>query len=317
MLKLKNPRLSFSDKLAIIKNNLFASETRERRMKMDDTRLRALIAAVQCGSFSKAAEQLDYSQSGLTHMMDKLEIELGCELLERNYKGVKLSQQGQELLPLIQQVIDSSNALYSAAAELNTRIPQELHIGAFPSISRTFLPPIINAFRKAYPTINVDVTVKGRDITESISTGEIQLGFMDSICAGGLDWVPLASTPLVAIFPLDYPDTATAVELEDVFKSTFLSSPEQYIEYAFADEMCGRRMLVDASDDATIISMVASGIGCAIISELSLRGFEHSVKKVKLKKPIECSLGIGLKSLKYANPAAKTFISFVKRIGIQ
>ncbi|MFR7758607.1 MAG: LysR family transcriptional regulator [Christensenellales bacterium] len=39
---------------------------------MDDTKLRALIASVRCGSFSKAAEQLDYSQSGLTHMMDKL-----------------------------------------------------------------------------------------------------------------------------------------------------------------------------------------------------------------------------------------------------
>ena len=57
---------------------------------MDDTKLRALMASVRCGSFSKAAEQLDYSQSGLTHMMDKLEAELGCTLLERGYQGVRL-----------------------------------------------------------------------------------------------------------------------------------------------------------------------------------------------------------------------------------
>ena len=47
---------------------------------MDDKRLRALLTAVQCGSFGKATAQLGYTQSAMTHMVNKLEAELGCTL---------------------------------------------------------------------------------------------------------------------------------------------------------------------------------------------------------------------------------------------
>ena len=51
---------------------------------MDDNKLRALLTAVQCGSFGKAAAQLGYTQSAMTHLVSKLEAELGCTLLVRN-----------------------------------------------------------------------------------------------------------------------------------------------------------------------------------------------------------------------------------------
>ena len=95
---------------------------------MDDTKLRALMASVRCGSFSKAAEQLDYSQSGLTHMMDKLEAELGCTLLERGYQGVRLTPQGKALYSKIEDVVSASNALYAAVAEINEQTPQQIKI---------------------------------------------------------------------------------------------------------------------------------------------------------------------------------------------
>lgn len=50
---------------------------------MDDKRLRALLTAVQCGSFGKATAQLGYTQSAMTHLVNKLEAEVGCTLLER------------------------------------------------------------------------------------------------------------------------------------------------------------------------------------------------------------------------------------------
>ena len=53
-----------------------------RRQRMDDGKLRALLTAVDCGSFSKAAAQLGYTQSAMTHLVNKLEAEIGCTLLE-------------------------------------------------------------------------------------------------------------------------------------------------------------------------------------------------------------------------------------------
>jgi len=61
---------------------------------MDDGKLRALLTAVECGSFSKAAAQLGYTQSAMTHLVNKLEAEVGCTLLERDSQGIRLTDAG-------------------------------------------------------------------------------------------------------------------------------------------------------------------------------------------------------------------------------
>ena len=65
---------------------------------MDDGKLRALLTAVECGSFSKAAARLGYTQSAMTHLVNKLEAEVGCTLLERDSQGIRLTDAGRHLL---------------------------------------------------------------------------------------------------------------------------------------------------------------------------------------------------------------------------
>lgn len=282
---------------------------------MDDTKLRALMASVRCGSFSKAAEQLDYSQSGLTHMMDKLEAELGCTLLERGYQGVRLTPQGKALYSKIEDVVSAANALYAAVAEINEQTPQQIKIGAFSSISRTILPGVLSKFKQAYPNISADVIVGGRDLDRRLLNGEVQLAFMDAYSAQGFDWIPLFSSPLVAVFPKDDGhDGQTPVDIRELFGETFVSSPEQYVELIFPEIKNHKRLMIDASDDATIISMVASGLGVSVLSELSLRGYEQSVRTAPLKTPVGCELGIATRSVKNLTPAAKSFVSFAKKL---
>ena len=72
---------------------------------MDLRKLEALVVAGELGSFTKAAQQLGYSQSGLTHMMNALEQEIGFPLLLRDHRGVRLTAQGQQIYPTIQQLL--------------------------------------------------------------------------------------------------------------------------------------------------------------------------------------------------------------------
>lgn len=74
---------------------------------MDDKKLNALLAAVRLGSLSKAANELGYTQSGLTLMMKSLEAELGYPILARNYSGVKLTPKGEYLLPYIEEAANA------------------------------------------------------------------------------------------------------------------------------------------------------------------------------------------------------------------
>lgn len=103
---------------------------------MDDKRLRALLTAVQCGSFGKATAQLGYTQSAMTHMVNKLEAELGCTLLTRSSHGVRLSEEGEHLLPYIQDYLRASEALRREAAAQGEAHNRVLRIGCFASIAR-------------------------------------------------------------------------------------------------------------------------------------------------------------------------------------
>ena len=66
---------------------------------MDTKKVKALLAALEKGSLTAAAEEMGYTQSGLTHMMNSLEDELGIRILVRSKGGVRLSPAGRELLP--------------------------------------------------------------------------------------------------------------------------------------------------------------------------------------------------------------------------
>ena len=142
---------------------------------MDDSKLRALLTAVQCGSFGKAAAQLGYTQSAMTHLVSKLEAELGCTLLLRSSKGVRLSEEGEHLLPYIQSVIDAGDALRHEAEEQGQVYGRALRIGCFASIARARLPELLGKFRKQHPEIKVDVLVQGNELAaalEALDTGD-------------------------------------------------------------------------------------------------------------------------------------------------
>ena len=76
---------------------------------MDTKKTRALLTALEKGSLTAAAEELGYTQSGLTHMMNSLEDELGLKLLVRSKGGVRLSPSVQELLPRLRALYESAH----------------------------------------------------------------------------------------------------------------------------------------------------------------------------------------------------------------
>ena len=78
---------------------------------MNVSKYKALLTAVDTGSFSSAARELGYTQSGLTHMMNSLEEELGVSILQRGYYGIKLTQAGERILPYIRSLVMSEDAL--------------------------------------------------------------------------------------------------------------------------------------------------------------------------------------------------------------
>lgn len=77
--------------------------TNRKGISYGEQKLEALLMAVDLGSFTKAAEVMGYTQSGLTHMMNSLEREVGFTLLERGRGGVRLTKDGERVAPAIRE----------------------------------------------------------------------------------------------------------------------------------------------------------------------------------------------------------------------
>ena len=78
---------------------------------MDTTKLFGFTQTAKIGSINKAALELGYTQSGLSYTLNKLEDELGVKLLTRMHYGIKLTPQGEELLPNIQNILQQESMI--------------------------------------------------------------------------------------------------------------------------------------------------------------------------------------------------------------
>ena len=104
-------------------------------MDMNIQKYLAFIKTVEYGSFTKAAEILNYSQSGISRMINDLEKEWNVSLLERNRTGVKLTSDGMKILPIAQSVCNEFNRLQEQVDEINGLGSGLIRIGTFSSVA--------------------------------------------------------------------------------------------------------------------------------------------------------------------------------------
>ncbi len=277
---------------------------------MDYTRLKALLTAVECGSFSKAAEKLDYTQSGMTHMMDRLEEELGCPILERTPKGVRLTEQGQRLLPQIKQVIAAVEELKFQAGEEGKHLASHIKIGCFSSISHTWLPRILEELGEGFPEMEVEVVIAGTSLAQKLADDEIQLAFMDQRIEGDFDFIPLKRLELVVALPEDFACKGDVLQMDELPKKMVLSCDDRYAESIIPKDI--KRIKVDSADDTTLLKMVESGMGAALVSELSLIGYKGSLKVMHLEGNPGFTAGIAVKNLKKADTTLRILVNFLR-----
>lgn len=130
---------------------------------MDTKKLEALLTAVELGSFTRAAEVLGYTQSGLTHMMNSLEKDIGFTVLLRGRSGVRLTPAGQRILPLVRDCLGTTAALEREISLINTHKEDSVRVAAYESIARHWLPEIIQQFRREHPDVTVDIQMGSVD----------------------------------------------------------------------------------------------------------------------------------------------------------
>ena len=172
---------------------------------MDTRKLEALLTAVELGSFTRAAEVLGYTQSGLTHMMNSLENEVGLRLLDRSYSGVRLSESGRQLMPDIRRFLRSYDSLDAAIRGCKQAQSSTLRIAAVDSVSQRWLPEAIAKLRGEYPHVRVSVASESPPVINNwLKDGSVDLAVTDRAWTSKeLNWIGIYKDPFRGVFPPD------------------------------------------------------------------------------------------------------------------
>lgn len=284
---------------------------------METKKLEALTMAVRMGSFTRAAEVLGYTQSGLTHMMNSLEKDIGFALLVRGRTGVRLTAAGERVFPLIQEFLETSNALDREIHLINTHREETIRVAAYASVAVHWLPEIIQVFRDKHPDVNVDIQMGSvEEVYRWVREDKVDMCFASRQEGQNLDWTHLRNDPLVAILPPGYDlHGKTVLNTAELQGQDFLM-PSMGFHLDIMRALDGVETNIRAThvSDSVIISMVEHGLGVSILSELVLQGRRDHVVTVPLDPPAVRDLGIAVRSKKELRPIAKKFMAEAREL---
>lgn len=285
---------------------------------MNIRKLEAFVRAVELGSLSKAAEELGYTQSGISHMMQSLEEDVGFPLMVRTSAGIQPNNEGETLLPVIRQLLNTSESLEQHISIIKGADTGRVRIAAYPSVATYWLPPIIRDFQQDYPKVEIQIIEGGSDTIETVMANrEADL----CLYAGGetkdYEWLPLCEDRMLALVP---PNSKLAQQ-ESVSLLAFQN--EKFImpmpgydgEVRFILEKMQRRphILFSACSDYAIINMVTEGLGVSVLPELLLKNYAHQAVALPMDPPQVRMLGMGVPQLKTASPVTRNFMGYVRR----
>lgn len=279
-------------------------------------KLRAFVTVVEYESFTKAAELLSYTQSGISRMIQDLERDWQLSLLERNRSGVRLTSDGHSVLPYTKKVLKEYDNLQSQVDELHGLQSGLIRIGTFSSVATHWLPNMIKEFHKDYP--NMDYELLLGDYTEIehwIATGRVDCGFLRLPTKKDFEVIFLERDTLQVVLPMDHPLGG----LERFPVTSLCDYPFMLLEKgakAEVSEIFERNGLVPKThfttwDDYAIMSMVESGLGISILPELILKRISYHILAKELDVPAFRDIGLALRDRKSASIAVKKFLEYL------
>ena len=250
---------------------------------LDVKRMRVLREVAAEQSFSAAAQKLGYTQSAVSQQVAALERETGTTLIERNPRGIRLTDAGEALVrhadAILARLADAEAELEAIAGLRGGR----LRLGSFPTAGATLIPRAVAKFSQRHPA--VELSLAEADPIESLprlKAGELDLVLVDDTSGvleqSELDFEHILDDPLHLAIPVDHPlADKQRVRIQDLAEEQWIQ-PTQACACSRATEMaCANagfqpRVAYESDDFGVVQGLVAAGVGVALIPELALIG---------------------------------------------
>lgn len=276
----------------------------------------AFIKTAEYGSFTRAAEELHYSQSGISRMIGDLEREWGLTLLQRSRAGVALTSEGARLLPYAKGLCREHQRLQGEVDDLHGLRSGLIRIGTFSSVATHWLPRIIQAFQRDYPGIDYELLLGDYTEIESwIAQGRVDCGFLRLPTRPEFETIFLERDDFLAVLPQGHPlAERERIPLWELCRDPFLlleRGENREVAELFARYDLSPRVHFTTWEDYAIMSMVESGLGVSILPSLILRRIPYRVVIRPLVEPACRQLGVALGARESACLAVRRFLDYL------
>src|ERR1700681_574220 len=142
--------------------------------------LRIFIAVAETQHVTRAASQLNLTQSATSAAIAALETRYGIKLFDRVGGGIALTQTARHFLNEAREVVTRAKAAVQVLNDLAGLKCGALALAASQTVANYWLPPRVAAFRKAYPGIDLHVTIGNTEqVARSVHRGDADLGFVE------------------------------------------------------------------------------------------------------------------------------------------
>lgn len=240
---------------------------------MEIRQLITFIKAVQLESFSKAAEELGYSQSAVTVQIRLLEEELGTRLFDRLGKRISLTAQGSRFLSYAHNILDEVNRAKLSLGD-DTDYSNPIHIGTIESLCFSKLPPILHYFREHYPKVAIRVTTASpEELIEMMEHNQVDLIYILDEPRYNNNWYKAMESREEVVFVAS-PDFPLAgrkrLHLEDLLPGPFFLTERDANYRRVLDRYLASRQIVlspflEISNTEFIIKMIRENHGLSYL----------------------------------------------------
>ncbi len=245
---------------------------------MEIRNIKTFIKVAATQNFSKAAEQLGYSQSTITIQMQQLEKELGTQLFERIGKQVSLTQQGEIFLNHANEIMRVTNEAAVFARESNN--PEgTLRIGSVESLATAILPELLLRFHHTCPKVETIIKTDMSDgLINMVKNNEIDLFLTLDQKIYGSEWVRAVSKEEDIIFVTSSKHSFTGkekIDIEMIQNEAFLLTEkgESYryeLERILSDREIVIKPVLESGNTETIIHLLEHGMGISFLPMFSV-----------------------------------------------
>ncbi|WP_371602345.1 LysR family transcriptional regulator [Streptomyces sp. NBC_01220] len=241
---------------------------------MELRQLEHFVAVAQEQHFTRAAERVAVSQSGLSASVRALEQELRTPLFSRTTRSVRLTEAGRALLVEAERTLAGARAAKDAVDAVRGLLRGTLSVGVEQCVAGLNLPRLLAAFHREHPHMEIRLRQEGTtNLVDGVAGGRLDIAFAATVSP--VDWrgelVPLAREPMVLLCaPGHRLASADRAGWDELAGEAFIDfhpdfGPRRAADEAFAAARVRRTVALEVNDVHTLLELVREGLGIAVV----------------------------------------------------